>query len=291
MFSKINPRLWATLAIVAGVSVILVGASAALLYVIPEGRFVPEIVLTILLLAGVVALISVLVMGVAVLAVLGLTDRTRAFGMPEGTVRAVIALSLVVVFAMTSVFLYGQLRKGPESTVLEGLTTEQFTAIPVSELISSDRSVKDDGTVLYSAEIRGERQDVSDDFAKQLMTTLSTLVVAVAGFYFGTRAVAAARGVTVRSTPALHTITPANGKQGEEIDIVIEGSDLERTESAELVLSSDKLVIKDVLSSSTKIQGNLVLPTTQNPGIYELVVRTSDGCEAHLPRAFEVLAA
>jgi hypothetical protein len=177
--------------VLALLAIAAVGMIGAALNAIPEGRFLPEIALTILLLAGVVALIAILVITVAVFAALGLSDRTQAFGMPEGSVRAVIALSLILIFAIMAVFLYNQLRETPTTTIT-GLTQEQMAEIPAQEIIASRPS--EAGENLFDVQRRLERNETSEDFAKQLLTTISTLVVAVAGFYFGSKAVAAAKG-------------------------------------------------------------------------------------------------
>src|SRR5262245_35396647 len=62
------------------------------LQLIPENRFQPEIALTLLIVSGVVVFIAAFLLGVAIFALFGLADRAQPFGMPEGTVRAVIAL-------------------------------------------------------------------------------------------------------------------------------------------------------------------------------------------------------
>ena len=87
-------------------------------------RLGDEILLTLMLLAGMVGFITVLATSVAVFSALGLSDRAAAFGLPEGSVRALIALSLVIIFAMTSVYLYGQLRSQPGIRV-SGVSQEQ----------------------------------------------------------------------------------------------------------------------------------------------------------------------
>ena len=50
--------------------------------------------------------------------------------------------------------------------------------------------------------IRAFDNQLADDFAKQLLTTLSTLVVAVAGFYFGAKSVETGAKTAQASQPA-----------------------------------------------------------------------------------------
>ena len=117
-----------------------------------------EVVLPILLVYGVVTLVVALGALVGILSQYGLSTKGSALGLPEGSVQAVIALVLVLIFAVTSVF-------------------------------------------LLSIEIT----DANERLATQILTTAATLAVAVAGFYFGTRAVeagSAAAGSAVQTAGA-----------------------------------------------------------------------------------------
>ena len=126
--------------------------------------------------AGIAILVSAALIGLllalAVVAVffygLSINDKNEALGLPRGSVRAVIALALILVFAIMSVYVYG----------------------------SSDGQA-------------------AEDIAKQLITTLSVLVVAVSSFYFGSKSVEAATtamgnlagGASVSVSPSKATIT------------------------------------------------------------------------------------
>lgn len=132
-----------------------------------------EVVLPILLIYGVVTLLVALAALVGILSSFGLTDRKFALGLPEGSIQAVIALTLVLIFAITAVFLSTLDIGGPD-----GVVTERF--------------------------------------ATQVLTTTGTLAVAVAGFYFGTRAVetgaetARAVGAGPRSVRVVSPTSPAS---------------------------------------------------------------------------------
>jgi len=108
----------------------------------------PEILLTFTVVAGVVVLLASLTTVTIITSYLDLSDPKEALGLPKGSVRALIALSLIVIFSIMSLYLYAQ---------LAGTPSEEQTR-----------------------------------FAQQLLTTISTLVVAVAAFYFGTKSVAEA---------------------------------------------------------------------------------------------------
>ncbi|MBZ0292519.1 MAG: hypothetical protein K8L99_08110 [Anaerolineae bacterium] len=163
---------------------------------------IPEIVLPVLLVGGIALLLVTLMIVVMVLAQLNLTDSAHAFGMPEGTIRAIIALSLILIFSITSLYLHERLRD-PNTTVVKGLTHEQFDAIPGQSIISSQANLEDPTRIDV---LRQTDSEASKDFAQQTLTTISTLVVAVAGFYFGTTAVGVAKNSMLQ--PGLRIIKP-----------------------------------------------------------------------------------
>lgn len=75
------------------------------------GRAVNDAVrLPVLVVIGVMALFATLALVAVTFAVAGLTDPKQALGLPEGSVRAAIALSLIVIFAITSIYLYSSLK-------------------------------------------------------------------------------------------------------------------------------------------------------------------------------------
>ena len=67
--------------------------------------------LPVLVVIGVMALFATLALVAVTFSVAGLTDPKQPLGLPEGSVRAAIALSLIVIFAITSIYLYSSLSK------------------------------------------------------------------------------------------------------------------------------------------------------------------------------------
>ena len=52
------------------------------------------------------ALLATLALVAVTFSVAGLSDPSQALGLPEGSVRAAIALSLIVIFSITAIFFY-----------------------------------------------------------------------------------------------------------------------------------------------------------------------------------------
>lgn len=186
------------------VEVFVIGVSGLVFSTIAEENSLrPEAFLTLLLLSGVIALVAMLVTAVGILGALGLTDPSQSFGLPEGTIRAIIALSLIVIFAMASIYLYAQLGS-PHVVSLRGLTQEQVASLPTSQILSVEQNPRDNA--LRNVLLAQPLNTAAEDFAKQILTTMGTLVVAVSAFYFGAKSVAATRAAPNTST--LRIISP-----------------------------------------------------------------------------------
>ena len=122
--------------------------------------------LPLMVLVGVIVLLIVISLVTLTFSVLGLASPTEALGLPDGSVRSIIALMLLVLFSIMGFFLYDTIAHG-----IQDPTTHAFREVP-------EKAV---------------------DIAKQLITLLGTLVTAVAAFYFGTNAVQTAQAATSRN--------------------------------------------------------------------------------------------
>lgn len=291
-----------TAVVFAGLALIILWQIAVsgygLLAIPDDARRTAEITLPILVLVDTLGLLTALAFLAAAFAALGLSDRSQALSLPEGSVRALIALLLITLFAIMAVFLYRQLRIPLEETTVTqytGISEEQLAQIPSDQIIAihvrtegeagAEEKVFDIDRRLPAVEAGEESQR----FAQQILTAVSTLVIAVAGFYFGTRSVAVARGAAVLSLPVVRSITPSDGKQGEEIkDIEILGKNFESPKTVKLISGLNEMTFEDVSWSATKIRCKLAIPTSQLATKYELIVVNADGGEDRLPQAFEV---
>jgi hypothetical protein len=101
-----------------GVGVLCFGAFVSLFWMLYKllGHDNDVIRLPVLVITGVMALFATLALVAVTFSVAGLTDRTQALGLPEGSVRAAIALSLIVIFAITSIYLYSSLSEADASS-------------------------------------------------------------------------------------------------------------------------------------------------------------------------------
>lgn len=145
----------------------------------------PEIVLPVVVIVGVVALLATLMVAAAIFGLFKISDREQALGLPVGSVQAVIALGLILIFAVVA--LYASNASGTEEFESTGLTQQEFEAIPNDEIVEMHRT-GNGNAVAYDVVRSVEDRDLKE-INLQLLTTVSTLVVAVAAFYFGAKTV------------------------------------------------------------------------------------------------------
>jgi hypothetical protein len=178
-----SERVWFSILLTAvavgvGVAAALYAKKTSIPYALP-----------IWLIAGLVVLMAVLGLVVVVLKSLGLTSSDFPLGLPEGSIRAIIALGLILLFFLMSFNLFGYL-KSVSMVEIPNLTQKRVDKIPIIEIAGVRPDPNNAGRFIVER-ITGPTQ-TSQDLAKQLLTTLSTLVVAIAAFYFGSSSVAQA---------------------------------------------------------------------------------------------------
>jgi hypothetical protein len=108
---------------------------------------------------------------------LNLENKGEALGLPQGSVRALIAFTLIAVFVTTSFYAF-RLSSGAE-VAISGQTLAQI------EASNKFVKIKDSGNGTYDVTIATEASKEAVDIAKQIVTMIGTLVTAVSAFYFG----------------------------------------------------------------------------------------------------------
>jgi len=309
-------------------AVVIVIALGILITQLPR---IPEIMMGGIIVLAVSVLMVLLFAMAAGFAGLKLSDSRQALGLPEGSVRALIALFLIMVFVVFGLFMFREVAH-PDTTTLPGLTAAQvaelaeenvvavrkgesvietfdveiragdsitttttlpgLTAAQVAELAEENEVTVNEGEPVetFDVEIRVDVTEEGARLAQQLLTTVGTLVVAVAGFYFGSRAVAAARGVAVSPEPSIKSIEPNVGEAGKEIPVKISGKDFDGPVVVKLVKGSKTILeIKDPPCSSKEIACTFNLKGIDH-GVYDLVVVNQDGGKDQEDGAFTVTA-
>ena len=245
--------------------------------------------LPILLIGGIVMFLVALCIVVTVFRKLGLASTNYALGLPEGSIRAFIALALILLFFMMGIYLYTGISKPDE--VLTDLTEQEANEIPDERV--AFRVVRDSGVDVHLNPSSAAGQDV----ARQMITTMSTLVVAIASFYFGTSAVQQAfttntSGAAISSTFALKLLEPQNMPR----DLRRKGNDGWEPEKIRVRSSpADAQVVGmvdgDVASSIVAVDDSGVYtytPSQPSSGEVKLTFSLVDHKEATLTVAYQV---
>lgn len=238
---------------------------------------------------GVVVLVLLLTAVATMFSILNLTNSTQALGLPEGSIRAVIALSLIVLFAILSVFLYQNISKGgpliPIAEMSAAERTQFFQANPNARDIQAVLSRNKDGSVkdgYYDVKYRSVNA-ASDDFAKQLLVLLGTLMTAVTSFYLG--AGTATSGVKAGTDaaagpaappPTLTGIDPPSHalSSGTKLRLGISGANLNDIKQVKIVKDGVEIIATNVKSSPSGVICDLDV-SNATPGAWD--VQVSDG--------------
>ena len=130
-----------------------------------------------------------------------------------------------------------------------------------------------------------------EKFVPGVFTALSSLVSAVAGFYFGAKTAAAPKTTTKAPAPVVSGINPDDGEIGDPVSIDnLSGSGFQAGAAVSLVMGPTKISAGDVnVVSSTKITCVFNLKsTTAKPGKWNVVVTNPDGQKGSLAEGFEI---
>src|SRR5712675_1332042 len=149
----------------------------------------PELKLPLLVVLGVVFLLIAIGLLVFSFSHLKLASREQALALPDGSVRAIIALMLLVLFTIVGIFLYNSVA----TRALQ--SAENVTAAQVTDM---RRQV----AVVFTVPAGGEgpcsvlaRRGIQagENTAEQLLSVLGSLVIAVGSIYVGSAAVSSER--------------------------------------------------------------------------------------------------
>jgi hypothetical protein len=140
-----------------------------------------------------VALLSLTLVGIMVLTrAVGMTDGTQALGLPQGSVRALLAFALAIVFVAVSSWTLGGLfdPMGPEVAKDQGATADVEAFLKPYEndhyiIVETQPDAKTSAATVYLRREAPEKDVV--DIAKQIVTISATVLVTIVGFYFGAK--------------------------------------------------------------------------------------------------------
>jgi hypothetical protein len=241
--------------------------------------------LPVLAVSGVILLLGALSLVSIAFAVFGLNDKTQALGLPDGSIRAVIALSLVLLFGILAFFLYQNTASGHVGTVYEDIPTAQAQTLLLNAPPGTATDVPGSKSGTRTLYIH-TTDTAANDLAKQILTVLGTLVTAIASFYFGASAVASATNPP-GPTPAPSAVSPNSAAPGSSARLSISGSNLGSVDQARLTLGSAVIVGTNVLSNAAVVTADFAIPASATQGAWNVVV-SAGSTDYTVPAQFTV---
>ena len=208
---------WVTMIIPVAVLVVGFGGVVGLMLLFISGlddNNSPENTLPVALIAGIVVLACTITVLLLVVARLGLASRDHELGLPAGSVRALLALTFVLLFFILAVFLFVNAKSLTEFQST-GLTQEQVDEIAPDRLVAVTAVDNPEGPTLYNVTQLVDDEEISGDLARQLVTLVGTLVASIASFYFGANSVQKAFEVAQGSIPGTGGAEAAEGSGGD----------------------------------------------------------------------------
>lgn len=267
--------------------ILLVIACLGVAATLASGKGPPEFMLPLLIISGVMMLLVTLALTAFVFSGVELTDKTQALGLPEGSVRSVIALSLVLLFAILAVYLYSSMSSRGRILEAKGLTQEASTQLKQNLLPGQfvfEQQVADNGKTTVSVYYRETANPASDDFAKQLLVMIGTLVTAVSSFYFGSKTAIAAQSDanSPGDAPVIRSINPSKVIRGVLTKLEITGDGLDTVKEVKAVSNDRQVLATDVTSSASGVKCSLAMDLSAPTGAWDIVVSDGTGKTAKL---------
>jgi len=194
-----------------GAGLVLVLVPCAALYMgVKWLADLPTVGLPILAIFGIMILFGSLALIASLFSGLGLDDKTQPLGLPDGSIRAAIALALIVLFAIISIMLYQSLAspyqisgvtEAAREKMAQDLGNKVIAIVPVCPWPTPACSPEPAGAApdkspapasapapcTYTFHVLQPQGKDAGDLAKQLLTLIGTLVASVTSFYFASR--------------------------------------------------------------------------------------------------------
>lgn len=242
----------------AGKALLLTGAALFLLVLLwgTVWPFKSTFGLSALALGSMVVLLWALVIFSALMNIVGLSDKTQALGLPEGSIRAIIALALVGLFAvLASTVLNGHGVVLKADALEKDIVAIRSSNATLSVIVVPNPVEKDKEPTYKVATPPGP----ADDFMKQMLTLVGTLMTAITAFYFGGRT--ANPSDPTRAPPKLAAVIDSPLQLTSEPAMVkLSGADLNNVKSVRVFNAKAQHMAQGVLSNSSQVHALVAFP-------------------------------
>ena len=256
-----SPLLW--IGIVAFV-VMSVLCSMNIWHLVSSENASQPLILTSVMMVGLALIVALVILLLIFFKLTDNDDKTQALALPSGSIRALIALALVLMFVCLGVYLYqGITAPGPEIIKKNLADTDVKSLQARFDLVvvqPADPPTDSNKVARFDVTYYPGRSKEADDFAKQMFTQLATVFVTVIGFYFGSSTAAAGVGTGVAAASAVSgkTPTPNSGVPGalQEAKAMAHDADQDfariQTALSQLTEGTGKVTVQAILDATQK---------------------------------------
>jgi hypothetical protein len=232
---------------------------------------------------------------------LELADPKHALALPEGSIRALIALFLIMIFVIMNVYLFRSIA-GVPSGRLENLTLQEVAALGDRAMDvqpnPTPNPAQPNQTNTFNVILRSKITASGEQLALQLATVLGTLVAAVSAFYFGstTATSASAQGAAAATgsapaAPSVGKVLPDSGPPGKGRALTLIGTGFVSGMGMKLSRQGDPSITTPnvIFGNATTLIATFDLP--DKTGKWDAVLLQPDGSEAaRKSEAFEIVS-
>lgn len=161
----------------------------------------PELLMGIFVVTAIAALMTLLYILAAGFNFMNLTDPKQALGLPEGSIRAMIALILIIAFIIFGIYLFRSVGDGVSTTLESKIPVDSLKNINMGRYKDLQTYIQRNSDSTFSIIAVQKTSDEGYKLAQQLLTTVGTLVVAISSFYFGSTTVNSAITSAMNNLP------------------------------------------------------------------------------------------
>ena len=255
---------------------------------------VGEIQIGLVVVFAIVVLLILLTAMAVVFSSLNSDNSKETLGLPDGSIRALIAFLLIMIFIIMSVYLFRTVAVGEVGVPLKDLTVLEVTKlggqIQISH-IEPHLNATNEPTGNFDVFPIVAVTPGAEQLALQMITILGTLVTAVSAFYFGSATAARPQSGASEAPHKVDSITPSRAQATAGVvktEIIGTGF----AAGAHVKLRQKEF--PDIDATDVTVVGALKITCTFNvsgrqPGQWDVVVINPDGHQAGKSGLFEIV--
>jgi hypothetical protein len=244
------------IAVVAGLAVVIALPSGI------GGINSVELKMGMVVVLAIAALLAMLSIAAIIYANQGLADGKQALGLPEGSIRALIALFLLMIFIIMGVYLFRTIATSAQIRV-PNLSSDQVAAfagqLPSGEQLSIEKNTSGAYDVTIGVGVSAGTQQV----ALQLITVLGTLVTAVSAFYFGSSTAQSAAKKATAAASGTGGSGSGGGREGGQAVAPKAAPAADQAVAEKAAPAAAKKAGAEAVPASEKTQGSAQTPPTK----------------------------